>query len=78
MGAWTLSQAIANGVASVSGGYLHDLALAISGLETIAYAAVFFIEAIGLAITFALLKQLSIKKFQQENLPAATIWAEAG
>jgi BCD family chlorophyll transporter-like MFS transporter len=78
MGAWTLSQAIANGVASISGGAIHDLTLSLSGTEATAYAAVFLTEALGVLITLVILGQLSLERFRQETSPAATIWAEVG
>ncbi len=78
MGAWTLSQAIANGVASIGGGVIHDLALSLSGAETTAYAAVFLTEALGVLVTLAILGQLSLERFRQETSPAAAIWAEVG
>lgn len=78
MGAWTLSQAIANGVASISGGAIHDLTLSLSGTEATAYAAVFLTEALGVLITLVILGQLSLERFRQETSPAATMWAEVG
>ncbi|KPK90531.1 MAG: hypothetical protein AMJ88_15865, partial [Anaerolineae bacterium SM23_ 63] len=45
MGAWTLAQAMANGLASVGGGLVHDVVLLISNSEAVAYASIFFIEA---------------------------------
>jgi BCD family chlorophyll transporter-like MFS transporter len=78
MGAWTLSQAIANGVASISGGAIHDLTLSLSGTEATAYAAVFLTEALGVLITLIILGQLSLERFRQETSPAATMWAEVG
>lgn len=59
MGAWTLSQAVGNGIASVSGGWLHDVALRASGAESVAYASVFAVESVGLVATLALLARLS-------------------
>ena len=78
MGAWTLSQAIANGVASISGGVIHDLTLSLAGAEAIAYAAVFLTEALGVLVTLTILGQLSLERFRQETSPAATLWAEVG
>jgi BCD family chlorophyll transporter-like MFS transporter len=66
MGAWTLSQAMANGLASVGGGIIHDTVQGIFGSEPIAYAAVFLVEALGLIITFLLLTRLSVAEFRRE------------
>ena len=71
MGAWTLAQALANGSASVAGGFTHDIVLAVSASESIAYAAVFFIEAAGLIAPLALLQRLSVAKFRQEALQSS-------
>jgi BCD family chlorophyll transporter-like MFS transporter len=68
MGAWTLAQAMANGLASVGGGIVHDIGLAASGSEGTAYASVFAIEALGLAATWAILSRLSLTEFRQHVL----------
>ncbi|HEY43070.1 MAG TPA: BCD family MFS transporter [Anaerolineae bacterium] len=68
MGAWTLAQAMANGLASVGGGLVHDVVLLISNSEAVAYASIFFLEAFGLIVTFALLQRLSVAQFHQEAL----------
>jgi BCD family chlorophyll transporter-like MFS transporter len=68
MGAWTLSQALANGLASFGGGVIHDTVHGMFGSEPIAYAAVFLVEALGLIITFILLTRLSLKEFRHEAL----------
>jgi BCD family chlorophyll transporter-like MFS transporter len=77
MGAWTLSQAIANGFASTGGGLVHDLALVVSGTEPLAYATVFFLEALGLIGTYLLLQRLSIQQFRQETLQTSVIFAQS-
>ena len=68
MGAWTLAQAVANGIASVGGGLVHDIALLFSNSEAVAYASIFFLEAVGLLLTFMLLQRLSVTQFHQEAL----------
>lgn len=68
MGAWTLAQAVANGIASVGGGLVHDIALLFSNSEAVAYASIFFLEAVGLLLTFTLLQRLSVTQFHQEAL----------
>ena len=64
MGAWTLAQAVANGVASVGGGYVHDVALRALGSEPSAYAAVFILEAVGLVGTILVLSAVSPHEFR--------------
>jgi BCD family chlorophyll transporter-like MFS transporter len=76
MGAWTLAQALANGLASIGGGAIHDVALLISSSEPIAYAAVFLTETMGLIGTFVLLQRLSLAEFRKEALPSYADWTE--
>jgi BCD family chlorophyll transporter-like MFS transporter len=64
MGAWTLAQAVANGVASVGGGYLYDVGLRFFGSVSTAYAAVFLLEAAGLLGTIAVLAAVSPREFE--------------
>ena len=66
MGAWTLAQALANGLASLGGGVLHDLGLALLGAEAGAYGLVFLFEAGGLVGMMALLLGLDEAKFRAE------------
>jgi BCD family chlorophyll transporter-like MFS transporter len=66
MGAWTLAQALANGLASVGGGILHDVGLAIWGSEAGAYALVFLVEAGGLLGVIALLLRVDVVTFRTE------------
>lgn len=66
MGAWTLAQALANGLASVGGGLLHDLGLVLFGSEAGGYALVFLVEAVGSAGMIALLLRVDIMQFQTE------------
>ncbi|MCJ7676658.1 MAG: BCD family MFS transporter [Anaerolineales bacterium] len=68
MGAWTLSQALANGVASIGGGWLHDAALALSGAESFAYGSVFVIESVGLIAAVAMLARVRPSAFRREAL----------
>jgi BCD family chlorophyll transporter-like MFS transporter len=66
MGAWTLAQALANGLASVGGGILHDLGLGLLGSEAGAYALVFLVEVGGLLGIIALLLQVDVTRFRTE------------
>jgi BCD family chlorophyll transporter-like MFS transporter len=78
MGAWTLSQALANGLASIGGGFLHDLGLVTFGAEAAAYGLVFVIEAGGLLLTLALLRTLSVSHFRTEADSMMLLLGEAG
>ena len=75
MGIWTLAQAIGNGVASVGGGLLHDLAMAAGSAESAAYSTVFLVEAAGLILTLVVLQQLSLAGFQREAALSRTLEA---
>lgn len=66
MGAWTLAQALANGLASAGGGILHDVGLGFWNSEAGAYALVFLVEAGGLLGIIALLLQVDIARFRTE------------
>jgi BCD family chlorophyll transporter-like MFS transporter len=66
MGAWTLAQALANGTASIGGGWLHDAVLALSGAEPVAYASVFVIESIGLLVAMGMLARVQMPAFRRE------------
>ena len=65
MGAWTVSHALADGIATAGGGLLHDLVLRIASTE-VAYAGVFAIEAIGLALCIPLLRRINVDTFAKE------------
>lgn len=66
MGAWTLSQSLANGLASVGGGMMHAVGLALFASEAGAYALVFGVEAVGSLAILALLAQVDVGTFRSE------------
>jgi len=66
MGAWTLAQALANGLASLGGGMVHDVGLALFASEAGAYALVFGVEAVGSLGIIALLLQVDVGRFRTE------------
>ncbi len=68
MGAWTLAQALANGTASIGGGWLHDGVLAIGGAEPLAYASVFIVESLGLLVALGMLARVQAAAFHRETL----------
>jgi BCD family chlorophyll transporter-like MFS transporter len=65
MGAWTVSHALADGIATAGGGILHDVALRITSTE-IAYAGVFACEAVGLALCIPLLRRIDVDTFAKD------------
>lgn len=65
MGAWTVSHAMAVGVATAGGGVLQDLALRVASTD-VAYAGVFAIEAIGLALCVPLLRGVNVETFARD------------
>jgi len=65
MGAWTVSHALADGIATAGGGVLHDLALRLASTEA-AYASVFALEAVGLALCIPLLRRIDVDTFAKE------------
>lgn len=65
MGAWTVSHALADGLATAGGGVLHALALHLTSTEA-AYASVFAIEAVGLALCIPLLRGLNVDTFAKD------------
>lgn len=66
MGAWTVAHAIADGIATAGGGLVYEAALWFAGGEAGAYATVFAIEGIGLALCIPLLKSMDPDKFAIE------------
>lgn len=78
MGIWTLAQALANGLASIGGGAIFDLSLGPIGTEAAAYAAVFLIEAVGLAAVASLLGRLSVREFHRQTAALVAAYAGSG
>jgi BCD family chlorophyll transporter-like MFS transporter len=70
MGAWTLAQALANGLATAGGGVLYQVARALLGTDAAAYAAVFAVEAAGLALTLLLLLRIDVDAFRHDEARA--------
>jgi BCD family chlorophyll transporter-like MFS transporter len=65
MGAWTVSHALADGVATAGGGLLHDLVLRVASAD-VAYASVFALEAVGLALCIPLLHRIDVDTFAKD------------
>jgi MFS transporter, BCD family, chlorophyll transporter len=66
MGAWTVAHALAEGVATASGGIVYETVSKLTGTSS-AYATVFFIQAVGLMLCLGLLGRLSLSRFRQET-----------
>ncbi len=64
MGAWGLSQAMAKGVATVSGGAILDLGRSLFGVPMLAYALVFAVPAAGMILAVWLLGRVDVREFQ--------------
>ena len=71
MGAWTLAEATARGLAGASGGVLFDLAQWLGASAAGAYAAVFALEGAGMLLTLALLVKVDPVRFRAESALAA-------
>ena len=70
MGAWTVSHALADGIATAGGGVLQDLALRVASTE-VAYASVFALEAVGLALCVPLLQRINVDTFAKDVAAAS-------
>lgn len=67
LGLWTMTQLMSRGVGIGLGGVVRDVSLAISGSLSLAYASVFVLEAIGLAVCIGLLARLDVIGFAREH-----------
>ena len=63
MALWTMVQLTSRGAGIAAGGVLRDVALALTGQHSLAYATVLFIEAAGLLVAIALLRRADIRGF---------------
>lgn len=66
LGAWTVSHALADGLATAGGGVLHALALRLTSSTEAAYASVFAVEAVGLALCLPLLRGINGDTFTKD------------
>jgi BCD family chlorophyll transporter-like MFS transporter len=75
---WTVSSTLARGAGVVAGGVILDLALALTGgQQALAYASVFLIQVVGFAGTWAVLRQINLRQFDQEAPRAEPVFASA-
>ena len=66
MGVWTIGRAIADASAVLGGGLVFEVARRVTQSEPGGYAAVFAVEAVGLAICLPLLRRIDAKRFREE------------
>lgn len=74
---WTVSETLARGVGVIIGGVLRDVTLSISGQLSTAYGAVFFMEAVGFALTLIVLSRVNVHVFQQQTPAPDTVLSAA-
>jgi MFS transporter, BCD family, chlorophyll transporter len=79
IGAWGLSQALARGIAVVSGGALLDIGKSIAPNLLLAYSLVFGLQALVMLVAVKLLDRVNVREFQTKAKDAvmATIAADA-
>lgn len=71
MGAWTVSHAVADGMATAGGGVIQELALHLLSSPAAAYAGVFAVQAVGLALCLPLLRGIDVTTFAKEVAAAS-------
>lgn len=64
IGAWGLAQAIARGLATVTGGGLLSVGKSLFTTPLMAYGLVFGVQALGLVLAIVLLRRVNIQEFQ--------------
>lgn len=74
---WSVVQLVSRGSGIAMGGVLRDVALALSGEFSVAYATVFVVEALGLCASIALLRRVDIAGFAAHRTPPAEVLATA-
>jgi MFS transporter, BCD family, chlorophyll transporter len=74
IGAWGLAQAMARGLATISGGFLLDLGRQLFGVPMLAYGLVFVIPMLGMVLAVLLLQRVNVQEFKTDAKTAiATI-----
>ena len=71
MGAWTVSHALADGLATAGGGVIQELVLSAGSNNATAYASVFAIQAVGLALCIPLLRRIDVTTFAKDVAAAS-------
>lgn len=80
LGLWTVAQLLFRGVGVFLGGFVRDVAYVASGSYPVAYASVFFLEAVGLAACALLVVSVDVPGFARRSgagVPAASLAAAA-
>jgi BCD family chlorophyll transporter-like MFS transporter len=70
VGAWGLSQAIARGIATVTGGVVLDVGRSIFTVPVLAYGLVFALQAVGMVLAVWFLGRVNVREFR-DNASAA-------
>lgn len=66
MGAWTVAHALAEGLATASGGVIYELVAKVTSISS-GYATIFVIQGVGLALCLPLLKRVSLTEFREQT-----------
>ena len=66
IGAWGLAQAMARGLATISGGFLLDLGRQLFGIPMLAYGLVFVIPMLGMVLAVLLLQRVNVQEFKTD------------
>ena len=77
VGAWTLASAMARGPASIAGGAVHNAMWALGSEAALAYAAVFVVAALGMALAVWLLNQVGLPRFRREVADLSAVLGQA-
>lgn len=64
IGAWGLSQAMARGLATVTGGAVLDVGRNLLNIPVLAYGLVFFLQGVGMILAVLLLKRVNVAEFR--------------
>ena len=76
IGAWGLSQAVARGLATVTGGVVLDIGKKIFSNSTLAYSFVFVCEGLVMVVAVILLSRVNVQEFRTDAKRAiATVFA---
>ncbi|KPV48185.1 PUCC protein, partial [Kouleothrix aurantiaca] len=78
IGAWGLADALARGAGMLLGGVLRDLVTAATGNPSSGYITVFLLEAIMLAGSLLLLRQIDVRAFRSHQPTLTELVALAG
>ncbi|MEI7644802.1 MAG: BCD family MFS transporter [Chloroflexales bacterium] len=81
LGLWSVAQLVFRGVGIFLGGAIHDTAIVLGASAPLAYASVFFLEALGMLACITLLIQADVPGFVRsagaQSVPTASLGAAA-